>query len=728
MKTLLVEIGCEELPATVCRSLYRQLAGDGDAGGLVYRLLRDERLLALGEHEHAAAAADEAAFAARLQVLISPRRVAVLVRDVPERQSAQTQVFRGPRADVAFGPDGAPAKAGLGFARSRGVAPEQLGRQVVDGTEFVTAQVEAPRLSAREVVPGIVAALIAGLQIPRGMRWGAKPAGEAEHLRFSRPIRWLVCKLGSETIEFNFYGLRAGDVTQGHRVLGAPIILDTADHYARHLREQKVVADQSERRAEIERQLNAQAAALGGSWFDPGDVLDEAVYLVEWPVVHHGSFDERHLRLPGEVLITAMQSHQRYFPVRDAGGALLPVFLYVSNADPAAAAIVTHGNERVLDGRLDDAEFAYDRDLREGLPALAGKLPSITFHEKLGSLADKAARLERLATWLVAGVPDGELPATVATAARFAKADLPSQVVQEFPTLQGQMGGQYAEAAGLGAGAAQAIAEHYRPLSAAAPVPASLAGALVAIADKADNMAGAWVAGEKPSGSRDPYGLRRAALGIVRCALEYALRVGVRPLIGEAVRGYTEQGRSMPVAAADKPAPESEMENFIWERLQGLLIDEGLPFALVEAALGSAAADIPARAARARSFAALESRAAFADVVAAYNRCASLAAKSAGAGGAVRPQLFAEPVEGELNQALAAVGADVASELDHLEIASAVMAGARLRPVIDRYFDDVLVMSPDEDVRANRLAQLAAVVDVLRTIGDFGRLPVQQTE
>ena len=556
----LFEIGVEELPYKTCQSVLAQLRGSGtaEAPGLVYETLAAERLVGNGD----GGAADAVAFAeTRLKVMVAPRRIAVLVSDVPREQTAQTLRWRGPRADVAFGPDGAPTKAGAGFARGKGVTPEQLRRETVEGTEFVVAVIEAERRPAELVLPGVCRRLITSLQIPRGMRWGAKPPGADDYLRFSRPLRWLVCVFAGKPVPFDFYDLRAGEVTQGHRVLGRPVIVDQASHYERHLREQHVIVDHDERRRLIVEGLDAAAAKLGGRWSDPAGVLEENIYLAEWPSVHSGSFDERHLRLPSEVLITAMQAHQRYWPVEDAAGSLLPAFLYVSNADPAAAALITHGNERVLEGRLDDAEFSYDRDLAEGLEAMASRLGEVVFHAKLGSLADKSARLVALTQWLAAEVGQagdaasaavaaptgdaaaiaaaadqgltvrvtGELPAAV-IAAKYAKADLVSQVVIEFPSLQGRVGGVYAEKAGASPAVAQAIAEHYRPLSAVAPVPATLAGGLVAIAEKIDNIAGAWLAGEKPSGSRDPYGLRRAAMGIVRICLEYDLKIAPRTL------------------------------------------------------------------------------------------------------------------------------------------------------------------------------------------------------
>ena len=723
MSTLLIEIGCEELPYKVCESVVRQIEGSSGAPGLGRKLLEEERLLEPG--------------AADLRVLVSPRRIAVLVAGVPDRQTPRIDDFRGPKAEIAYDAEGALTKAGQGFARSRGARPADVRREVIEGTEFAVVRVEAGRRDAADVLPDIVARLVTGLQIPRGMRWGKRPAGTAEYLRFSRPVRWLVCKLGGRTVEGDFYGLRIGDVTQGHRVLGAPIIIDKAEHYEKHLAEQKVIVSQHERRRLITEGLDAHAAELGGAWSDPGDVLAEAVYLAEWPSVARGAFAETHLRLPDEVLVTAMQSHQRYFPLRDGDGGLLPAFLYVSNADRAAAALVTRGNERVLDGRLDDAEFAYDRDLAEGLDTMADRLVDVVFHEKLGSLADKAQRLQGLVAGLAAGpgaagAPTGgngstaPLAETLRSAARLAKADLVSQVVIEFPVLQGVMGGIYAGSGDLGGSIATAIGEHHRPLSATAPLPSTLAGALLAVADKTDNIVGAWVAGQKPSGSRDPYGLRRAAMGIVRIALEYSLRFPVTGLLASAVDQFEIQGIEG-LGDERRTVIVAETAAFVRERLQVLLLEEGLPFPSVEAALAAPAADVPALAARARAFAALAGRDFFEDAVTAFNRCAALAAKDEAAGSrAVDPALFADDAERELATACEAAREPLLEALAHLELESAVKEAAGLRPAVDRYFEAVLVMDSDAAVRANRLAQLAAVTGLIGQIGEFSRLPLAQ--
>ncbi len=722
MSSLLVEIGCEELPYKVCESVIRQLQGTPEKPGLALGLLGEERLLEDG---------------AEAMVVVSPRRIAVLAHGVPAQQLPKVQDFRGPKAEIAFAGDGTLTKAGAGFARSRGAGPEDVRREVVDGTEFAMVRVEAERRAARAVLPELVARLISGLQIPRGMRWGARPEDASDYLRFSRPIRWLVAKLDAETLSGSFYGLPLGELSQGHRVLGGPVAITAADEYERLLRDQRVVVSQTERRRLITEGLDAVAAELGGEWSDPGDVLAEAVYLAEWPSVARGSFAERHLRLPDEVLVTAMQSHQRYFPVRDSAGGLLPAFLYVSNGDPAAAPLVTRGNERVLDGRLDDAEFAYDRDLAEGLPAMADRLDSVVFHEKLGSLADKATRLGGLVAGLASGPgaadassggngSSGALDETLRAAARLAKADLVSQVVIEFPVLQGIMGGFYAEAGGLGGAVARAVGEHYRPLSATAPLPGTVAGALLAVADKADNIAGAWVAGQKPSGSRDPYGLRRAAMGIVRIALEYGLRFPLAGLLASAVDQFELQGIEG-LDQARRAAIVDETAAFVRERLQVLLLDEGLPFPSVEAAMAAPAGDLPALAARARAFAAMAGRKVFDDAVTAYNRCAALAAKDPDAGSRpVDPSLFADDAERELAAAFEATLGPLREALDDLDLESAVEAAAGLRPAVDRYFEAVLVMDLDEAVRANRLAQLAAVAGLIGRIGEFSRLPLAQ--
>jgi len=722
MSLLLMEIGCEELPYKVCESVIHQLEGGEKAPGLVQALLEEERLLTAG---------------AAIEVLLSPRRIAVLVDGVPERQLARVHEYRGPKAEVAFAACGKLTKAGEGFTRSRGGRQEDVVCEDFDGTAFAVLRVEAERRPAPEVLLEVLPRVVTGLQISRGMRWDKCPEAASDYLRFSRPIRWFVCKLGGDTVAGSFYGMPIGDVSQGHRVLGAPVEITAAEQYRELLSAQGVIVSQHERRRLILEGLSERAAELGGEWLDPGNVLAEAVFLAEWPTVAFGRFAERHLRLPDVVLITAMQSHQRYFPVRDADGRLLPAFLYVANGDPQAAALVTHGNERVLEGRLDDAEFACDRDVAEGLDAMAGRLGAVVFHQKLGSVADKAHRLGGLVAGLAAAPGCASCSAgdngsaapladTLRRAARLAKADLVSQVVIEFPVLQGTMGALYATAGGFGDAVARAIGEQYLPLSATASLPGTLAGGLLAVADKVDNIVAAWVAGEKPSGSRDPYGLRRAAMGIVRISLAFGLRMPLESLLASAVDQFELQGIEW-LSAERRAAIVAETSAFVRERLQGLLLDEGLPFPSVEAAMRAPAADIPAVAARARTFVALAGGDLFEDAVTAYNRCAALADKDPAARARrVDPSLFAHDAERELAAAYEAARGPLLEALAHLELESAIITAAGLRPAVDRYFDDVLVMDHDAAVRANRLALLADVAALIGTVGEFSRLPLAQ--
>ncbi len=764
----LFEIGVEELPYKTCQSVLAQLQGKATAEspGMVYEALAAARLLGDGGAA-ADRATDPAGFAeARLKVMIAPRRIAVWVKNVPREQTAQTLRHRGPLAKVAFGPDGAPTKAGEGFARGKGIKPGQLVRETVDGNEFVVAVVEAERLPAERVLPDICRRLITGLQIPRGMRWGARPAGADDYLRFSRPIRWLVCIFAGQPVPFDFYDLRAGAVTQGHRVLGRPLIVDHASHYERHLREQHVIADHNERRRLIVEGLHAAAGRLGGRWSDPAGVLEENIYLAEWPSVHSGAFDERHLRLPSEVLITAMQAHQRYCPVEDAPASCAPPFSTSptpTRLPPRSSRTATSACSRAAWPTPSSATTAtwpkgsrpwpaaWARSSftpswarsptsrrawwpsRSGWPAWSPRATAAG--RALAAAADTAAAVAAAADQgLTVRVTD-ELAAAV-IAAKFAKADLVSQVVIEFPSLQGRVGGHYADKAGAAPAVAQAIADHYQPLSAVAPLPGSLAGSLVAVADKIDNIAGAWLAGNKPSGSRDPYGLRRAAMGIVRIALEHDLRVSPRTLAAAAVRVYAQPAdatKAVLPSKASGPDPEGAIAAFIWERLEALLLDEGLPFALVEAALGAAAqgADLSRVAALARTFARVEHEAFFNDLVVAFSRPAALAAKAeaepGGVAAAPDPALFADEAEHALAAALTEVRGPIGTALAGGDIEAALCAAAALRAPVDRYFEAVLVMDNDPAVRANRLAQLRQVTFLLGGLGDLARLPVQQS-
>ena len=478
---LLLEVGCEELPAAACREAESQLPQ------LAAKALADAGLEAAEIHVH-----------------VAPRRLVVCALGVPAERPAVRREQRGPKVD-------APEQARAGFARKHGVAPGELEER--DGFLWVTT--EEPATPAAELLREIVPAVVGRIQFSKTMRWDGG--------RFSRPVRWLVCKLDEQPVDVELFGVRSGVVSRGHRFLGGEARIASASTYLEDVRGVRVVADAAERR-----ELITEGLDQGGEWIDPMDKLAEVTYLVEWPVVLEGSFDERYLLLPPRVPITAMQSHQRYFPVAGEAGGLAPRFLFVANG-AAKPEIVIAGNEEVLVGRLEDASFAYERDLDRGIEAMLAELGRVSFLEGGGSLADKTARVGELAEPLCDRNEAGEdVRIAVLRAAELCKADLVSRLVSEFSDLQGYAGSVYARQAGEPDQVCAAVEEHYMPVDAGGALPVGEAGALLSVADKVDTVAVAFALGHQPTGSRDPYGLRRAAAGTVAIVLERGYELGLR--------------------------------------------------------------------------------------------------------------------------------------------------------------------------------------------------------
>lgn len=635
MPDLLVEIGCEELPAAACREAEAQLPG----------LLEGALAKAgIGSGEH--------------RFHVAPRRLAAIALGLPAERPAERSEVRGPRAD-------APEQALAGFARKHGLEPAGLEHR--DG--FVWAISAGAATPVTEILGDLVRPLIEGIQFSKSMRW--------EGGRFSRPIRWLVVKLDDQPVPLRLAGVTGGGTTFGHRYEGGHGPVGTAATYLDDLRGLRVMADACERRAAIVAGLDA-----AGPWTDPAGKLDEVVYLVEWPVVLEGRFDPGYLELPERVVVTAMQSHQRYFPVRREGAALEPRFLFVANGgDPD---VVRAGNEEVLVGRLDDARFAYRRDLERGIGAMADELGRVSFLGGAGSLADKAERLGPIVGRLTEGNGLGaEVAAAAGRAAALCKADLVSGLVSEFADLEGYAGSVYARAAGEDEAVCAAIEEHHRPSEAGGTLPASEAGAVLALADKGDTVAVAFSRGLEPTGSRDPYGLRRAAAGIVAIALDRGYRIDPEALVGDGATG------------------------FLLDRLEPILLEEGVTVEELRAARGAGVAEPVDVAARARALHAFAGpgRDGVRD---AYNRCVRIAGETAP--GPVDDSLLEDGAERELAAAMAEPPATLA-------------AAAALVPAVNRFFEDVLVMAPQEAVRANRLRLVANVAAALGRLADFGRLP-----
>lgn len=680
---LLIELGCEELPANACRVAERE------AGLTIERLLTERRLTPTS-----------------VEVFVTPRRIAVIAEGVPSEAPAETTVQTGPPEKAARNDDGSWSKAAEGFARKHGLTPEQL--EVRDGLLTATVSVVAEPLATH--AQALVDGLIEGLQMPKNMRWGTGT------LRFSRPIRTLVVLHGATVLPAEVQGVQSGRLTRGHRLLQPELELGTVDDYVSDLGGAGVGVRTGDRREIIETLLTSLANVHDATWDDPGRVLNEVVYLVEWPRVIDGSIHERYLDLPERVLVTAMQSHQRYLPLRGSTGLLRPAFLTVINSHPEADEMVRAGNERVLAGRLDDAVFSLAKDRARGIEAMAAELDRITYHQRLGTLADRTARLGAL----VAAVADGadiagDDRAHALEAARLAKADLASTLVGEFAELQGETGMEYARAAGQPEAVALAIREQYLPDGAGRPVPETLPGALLALADRFDQLVGVVAIGERPTGSRDPYALRRAAAGIVEIQSRYGLALDLPALVAETHGLLVAQTADLEL---DASATAEIVVPFILDRVDQALGDAGVPVDVQRAARGAGHVDPARHAALAQALHAAADSAELAGAHAAVTRCSRIVEKETAAD-VVDPALLTDASERALAEAIATLAPRIAAEPDPVV---ALRECAALAPAVDALFDGVMVLAEDPAVRANRVRLLRNALAAFQPIGDLTKL------
>ncbi len=685
-RDLVFEIGVEEIPSGPLYAAISQLKV------LAAVALKDARL----EYE-------------QIDTFGAPRRLVLVVQGLSERQNDLDMRAKGPAVRGAYDENGEPTKAALGFARGKGVDVADLVRDTENGGEYVYAVIRADGLPVTDVLPALLARLASGIEWPKSQRWGS---GDT---RFIRPVRWLLALYGADVVPVEFAGLTAGRITFGHRFLSPGAIeVPSVSEFFEALRRGGVLVD-AEMRAQLIREgIVAAATDAGGTAVVPEKVFAEVVNLVESPSVGVGRFDPAFLRVPREILETAMESHQRYFPVQDADGALMDAFIVVHNGDPDRTEAIVRGHERVIRARLSDAAFFYDEDLKAGMESWVERLSTAVFQEKLGSVADKVARIERLTEAL--GTLHGAAPDETSRAARAAhlcKADLVSHVVVEFPTLQGVMGRYYALASGEHEAVAQAIVEHYLPRFAGDALPASVAGLLVSAADKLDTICGIFALGQAPTGSADPYALRRSIIGVLTMVLDGGLRITLDEAVSAALAGY--QG----TLDFDLEATGAAVKAFALGRLEIMLRDRGHEFDTVDAVL-QVAADDPADAARrCDALTAARATAPMADVTTAYARARNL-------GDALLGTEYDRSIMGAAETALA----DAIERSESLvagAVASADWDGAlarlaELRGPIDTFFTDVLVMDPDESLRANRLRLLNRFTALFAGVADFSRL------
>ena len=686
--TLAFEIGVEEIPAFDLDSANKQLEKMVPAAFADARIPYDS-----------------------IEIHSSPRRLIVMAYGVADATEALVEEYKGPAAKIAFDADGNPTKAAIGFARGKGLSPESLERREVNGTEDVFATKNIPATPVADLLPDVLAGFITAIKWPRSCRWAAY----REY--FVRPVRWIVAMLDDVVLPVSFAGAESSNFTMGHRVLApGKHTVDTAANLLDVIRAAYVIPTQAERERIIREGVAAIEAETGFTADLPAKTLLEVVNLSEYPQPLVSTFDEEFLQVPEEIIVDAMLMHQRYFPLYDAAGKLTNKFIIVSNGNPECAATIIDGNERVVRARLDDAKFFYEEDLKHPLESYIEKLDKVVFQESLGTVRQKAERLEKLACALSA---DAQLDAADAAdakrAARLCKADLVTNAVIEFTSVQGVMGSYYAAASGETPQVAQAIGQHYQPRFAGDALPDTTVGKLVALADKLDTICGLFAVGQGPTGSSDPFALRRSAIGIVNM-LETGLPISLAAAIDESLASFAAQG-----VAFDAAAVRAEVVDFFVTRTKVMLRDGGVNADTIDAVL-AAGVEEPAVISQ-RAHALEDARAndaeTFDNLATAYARANNLRKPELGED--VDDALLTEP-ERALAGAVATAEQAVASALASDDFAAALSQLAALRAPIDGFFADVMVMDEDAALRDNRLRLLNRFVAVFANVADFGKM------
>jgi len=709
MPDFLLEIGCEEIPARMIE------AGSLELRERVGKLLERERLAPNGA----------------ITFLDTPRRLAVLASGIPAAQPDVTEQITGPSLAVAY-KDGQPTAAAHAFAKKAGVEFSQLEKASTPKGEYLSAKVTKKGRAASEILAELLPKEIQSIYWPKNMYW--RKSSE----RFVRPVRWLVAMLDEEVVPLEFDGIRAGNSSRGHRILadGAVAIATAGMSYVSALAAAKVLG-RGEREQQIRKALDAATRAIPGArWREDKALLDTVVNLTEFPSVILGNFDAQFLELPEEVLVTVMRDHQKYFAVEDASGKLAPHFLAVLNTDADREGTIRHGNERVLRARFNDARFFWQTDQKQSLRDRLDLLKHVTFQKELGSYYDKTIRTQRLASWLSETVKQAGFairPGIVHKAACLAKTDLTTELVKEFTELQGIVGGLYARVQVLDEhmnddvrqGISIAIYDHYKPQAMDDAVPRTVEGAVLSIADKADSIAGMFALGLIPSGSKDPFGLRRQANGIVKTIAEHKLPVQLRALMQDARIRY--HGSEAEKNFAPNLNFEEAVRVFFRERLEFYLRDaRGFAYDVVNAVLAAGSDDVVDALARAEAVTKVRPSADFESISVAFKRTKNILRQASEAGREIAPTVESALLKEPAERDLAAQVPETAKRVESLRVdrnyEAALLEIAKLRPAIDYFFDKVMVMVEDARLRANRLALLQTLLKEFSTIADFSEI------
>lgn len=680
-KNLLLEIGTEEMPANIMSGVVDQL-----------------KALAASQFEAHRIAAES------ITIYATPRRLAVLVKDAADRQPDEEVKKRGPSVKAAFDADGNPTRAAQGFARGQHIDPSEL---VKEG-EYTWAHVVHAGKKVEDVLPELFLSLITGLNFTRSMRW----ADEEAH--FIRPVRWIVALCDKEIIPMEFAHVKSGNVSRGHRFLcKEPVVISDPLSYQETMRHAFVIVDQDERREMIRTGLLAVADKLGGHVWHNADLLEEINYLVEYPTPLYGRIDYEFLKLPVPAVVTPMRDHQRYYPVRNEDGSLMPYFLTVRNGGTKALENVQHGNEKVLRARLDDAKFFFENDRKKTLEGHRDDLTRINYQEGMGDMRDKADRLQKLTEAIGKDWDfDAEKTADADRAAFLSKSDLATGMVTEFTELQGEMGKEYALLDGEKPEVAQAIFEQYMPRFAGDILPQQEIGRALSLADKLDNLAATFLRGLIPTGSQDPFALRRQTIGAVNILTDGKIHWDIR-------RGIEAALALLPGEEETKKTVLSQIEDFFRQRIKAIMLDEGIAYDIIDAVLAGPVDDIYALFLKARSMAESQLKDE-ADLRQAVTRLANITKGKTG--GKVDPSLFTEDVEKKLQDAFEAASKKVLPLFAAYQYGEALPVLKGLTAPINDYLDNVMVMVDDEAVKNNRISQLLATLALFNTWGDFSKL------
>ncbi|WP_408998287.1 glycine--tRNA ligase subunit beta [Syntrophus buswellii] len=682
---LLLEIGTEEIPAAFIPKALN------DMSSLIRKALTDERI-SYGT----------------IRTFGTPRRLCLAVADVAERQEDQLIEKLGPAKRVSFDSEGNPTKAALGFAKGQGVDISEVGTLSTDKGEYLCIRKHISGQDSASLLPEILSRLVASLSFKKSMRWGDLD------FRFARPIHWILALYGGAVVPFRIETIESGNLSRGHRFMKPEAFpVSNLSEYLEGTRDHFVMVDPGERKRIILEEARKAAAAVSGRILENGDLLETVTYLVEYPTVVCGSFDRKYLDLPGEVLTTSMMSHQKYFPVVDSAGQLLPYFITVNNTLARDPAVVKRGNEKVIRARLSDAQFFFEEDQKTPLEDRVEGLQQVVFHTLLGTSYEKVQRFRKLAAYIAERIGPS-LKDRVDRASLLAKADLDTQMVGEFSELQGIMGREYALLAGEDPAVAKAIYEHYLPLTAGGNLPETHEGAIVSIADKMDTIAGFFGVRLVPTGTADPYALRRQALGIINIILEKRYPLMLEDLVSTSL--------AILDGKMTRPAEETAKDvlEFFRGRLENMLISQGHPQDVVSAVLAAGFSDLVQVIQKIEAMETFKTHPAYEPLAIAFKRAGNIL-KEFGKG-RIEPSLFNLEEEILLHSTFIETRDKVLQALQKEDYPAALLELAALREPIDRFFGSVMVMVEEEAIRFNRLSLLEALFSLFRRIADFSKI------